>query len=45
MKNGKTIIVSAAEFKSDDGNGVYGLMDNLLVTTDIALAKQLKLIE
>lgn len=44
-ENGKTIILSAAEFKSDEENEIYTLMDNLLVTTNIDLARQLKLIE
>ena len=44
-ENGKTIILSASEFKRDEENEIYTLMDNLLVTTNIDLAKQLKLIE
>ena len=44
-ENGKTIILSASEFKRDEENEIYPLMDNLLVTTNIDLARQLKLIE
>jgi hypothetical protein len=44
-ENGKTIILSASEFKRDEENEIYPLMDNLLVTTNIHLARQLKLIE
>lgn len=44
-ENGKTIILSASEFKGDEENKIYPLMDNLLVTTNIDLARQLKLIE
>lgn len=44
-ENGKTIILSASEFKDDEENKIYPLMDNLLVTTNIDLARQLKLIE
>lgn len=44
-KNGKTIILSASEFKNEEENEVYPLSDNLLVTTNIDLAKQFKLIE
>ena len=42
--NGKTIILSASEFKRDEENEIYPLMDNLLVTTNIDIARQLKLI-
>lgn len=45
MENWNTIILSAAEFKRDEENEIYSLMDNLLVTTNINLARQLKLIE
>ncbi len=39
------IIISAAELKQEEENEVFGLMDNLLVTTNAELARQLKLIE
>ena len=42
--NGKTIILSASEFKHDEETEIYPLMDNLLVTTNIDIARQLKLI-
>jgi len=45
MENDQTIILSASEFKRDEEDEIYPLMDNLLVTTNIDLAKQLKLIE
>lgn len=44
-ENGRTIILSASEFKRDEENEIYPLMDNILVTTNIGLARQLKLIE
>ncbi|MBD3750673.1 MAG: hypothetical protein IE931_14390 [Sphingobacteriales bacterium] len=44
-ENGKTIILSASEFKREEENEIYSLMDNLLVTTNIDLARHLKLIE
>ena len=44
-ENGKTIILSASEFKRDEENEIYSMMDNLLVTTNNELARQLKLIE
>ncbi|MBK9463163.1 MAG: hypothetical protein IPN94_28045 [Sphingobacteriales bacterium] len=44
-ENGKTIILSASEFKRDEENEIYTLMDNLLVTTNLDLARQLKIIE
>jgi hypothetical protein len=44
-ENGQTIILSAAEFKRDEENEIYPLSDNLLVTTNVDLARQLKLIE
>jgi hypothetical protein len=44
-ENGKTIILSASEFKRDEEDEIYPLMDNLLVTTNIDLARHLKLIE
>ena len=43
--NGGTIIISASEFNPDKENEIYPFMDNLLVTTNIDLARQLKLIE
>lgn len=43
-ENGKTIILSAAEFKHEEQNEIYALSDNILVTTNIDLARQLKLI-
>lgn len=43
-ENGKTIILSAAEFKHEEQNEIYVLSDNILVTTNIDLARQLKLI-
>ncbi len=42
-ENGKTIILSASEFKDSEQNKVYGMSDNLLVTTNLALAKELKI--
>jgi len=45
MENGKAIILSAAEFNREEENEIYSLMDNILVTTNINLARQLKLIE
>ncbi len=44
-ENGKTIILSASEFNHDEEDEIYPLMDNILVTTNIDLARQLKLIE
>jgi hypothetical protein len=44
-ENANTIILSAAEFKRDEENEIYFLMDNLLVTTNIDSARQLKLVE
>jgi len=44
-ENGQTIVLSASEFKRDEENEIYPLMDNLLVTTNVDLARQLKLIE
>lgn len=43
-ENGKTIILSASGFKHDGENEIYPLMDNLLVTTNIDLARLLKII-
>lgn len=45
LTNGKTIILSASEFKRDEESEIYPLMDNLLVTTNIHMARQLKLIK
>ncbi|MDR6763488.1 hypothetical protein J2Y38_003709 [Flavobacterium sp. 2755] len=42
-ENGKTIILSASEFKDSEQNKVYGMSDNLLVTTNLTLAKELKI--
>ncbi len=42
---GKTIILTASEFIIDKEDEIYPLMDNILVTTNIDLAIQLKLIE
>jgi hypothetical protein len=44
-EKGNTIIVAAAEFKGAEKNGIYPFSDNLLVTTNVDLARQLKLIE
>ena len=44
-ENGQTIILSAAKFKRNEENEIYLLSDNLLVTTNVDLARQLKLIE
>lgn len=44
-ENGKTIILSASEFNRGEENEIYPLMDNILVTTNIDLARQIKLIE
>ena len=43
--NGKTIIISASEFNRDTENEIFPLMDNLLVTTNVDFARQIKLIE
>lgn len=43
-KNGRAIIISASEFNRDEENEIHPLMDNLLVTTNVDLARQLKLI-
>ena|SRR6218665_2684838 len=43
-ENGTTIIVSASEFKDQKQNEIYGMSDNLLVTTNVSLAKELKII-
>ena len=44
LRSGK-VILSASEFKRDEENEIYTLMDNLLVTTNLDLARQLKIIE
>jgi hypothetical protein len=43
--SGKKIIISASEFEGGEDDEIYSQMDNLLVTTNIDLAKKLKLIE
>ena len=43
-ENGKTIILSASEIKHEEENSTYPLMDNILVTTNVDLARQFKLI-
>ena len=43
--NSEKIIISASEFKRDNEDEIYGLTDNILVTTNLQLAKKLKLIE
>lgn len=43
-ENGKTIILSASEIKRFEDDEICGLTDNILVTTNIDLAKKLKLI-
>lgn len=44
-ENGKTIILTASEFNRDEEDEIYPLMDNLLVTNNLDLARQLKIIE
>lgn len=44
-ENGKTIIISASAFKRDDENEIYPLSDNLLVTANTELARQLKIVK
>lgn len=44
LDNEKKVVISAAEFKRDNEDEIYGLMDNILVTTNLELARQLKLI-
>ncbi len=44
LDNEKKVVISAAEFKRDNEDEIYELMDNLLVTTNMELARQLKLI-
>ena len=43
-ENSITIILSASEFKGSNEDYVYGMSDNLLVTTNADLAKELKMI-
>ena len=45
MENGNTIILSAAQFKNDKEDTIYPMSDNLLVTTNLDLARKLKIIE
>ena len=45
ISNKKKIIISACEFSSDEKQEINSQMDNLLVTTNIDLAKNIKLIE
>lgn len=44
IESGITIILSASEFKEPDQNEIYGMSDNLLVTTNLNLATELKMI-
>lgn len=44
IENGITIILSASEFKESKQDKIYGMSDNLLVTTNFDLAKELKMI-
>lgn len=44
MENGIIIILSASEFKRPEENKIYGMSDNLLVTTNFDLAKELNMI-
>ncbi|TDO71189.1 hypothetical protein EV143_10944 [Flavobacterium chryseum] len=44
MENGILIILSASEFKETEQTKIYGMSDNLLVTTNFDLAKQLEMI-
>lgn len=44
-ENGKTIIISACEFKQGTKHEIFSMMDNLLVMTNTELAKKLKIIE
>ncbi|MFH6959989.1 hypothetical protein ACHRV1_21530 [Flavobacterium aquidurense] len=44
MENEMIIILSASEFKTPEQNEIYGMSDNLLVTTNFDLAKELKMI-
>ena len=44
-ENNITIIISAAEFNRDTENEIFPLMDNLLVTTNVEFARQIKLVE
>lgn len=44
LENGETIILSASEFKNSDENEIYPISDNIVVTTNLELAKRLKII-
>lgn len=43
-EDGQQIILSAAEFQKQEDNALYFMMDNLLVTTNPQLAKELHLL-
>ncbi|KAF2506766.1 hypothetical protein EYY60_19820 [Flavobacterium zhairuonense] len=43
-ENEKMIILSASELKDSEQNKLYSMSDNLLVTTNLALAKELKIV-
>jgi hypothetical protein len=43
-ENSQKIILSASEFTRDNEDEIYRSMDNILVTTNLQLARQLKLI-
>ena len=43
-ENGKRIIITASELDRNGGQQIWPLMDNLLVTTNVELAKQLNII-
>ena len=45
LENGESIILSAAEFNHNDENEICPSSDNLLITTNVDLAKQLNLIK
>jgi len=45
VDNDKSIILSASEFNGEEENEIYPLMDNILVTTNLKLAKDLKMIK
>ena len=44
LDNEEIIILSASEFKDSDENEIYPISDNIVVTTNIELAKRLKII-
>lgn len=44
MENEMIIILSASKFTTPEQNEIYGMSDNLLVTTNLDLAKELKMI-